>query len=425
MVKENPGEPEGEKRGSGNEIEFSRYIRQIILNEIGLNGQMKLKASSVLVVGCGGLGAPVLQYLVAAGIGSIGLSDSDAVEESNLNRQILFGEKDIGRKKTEIALNRLEDLNSSLNIRKHPEITDENITDICIEYDLILDCADSRSLRYLLSDFCAVNQRPFICGSSLRWDGSVYVLTDICFRCVYPVVSQRPLATCASAGLIGGMCGVVGSLMAIEAIKLILGISRSSSVLHISALDNEYIWVPLRKKHCNLCKSKSKGVGVGEGEGLKCKSENCMSSKHDNVIPHETILHDITLHDTTTHSNPAHKTTHNTHSNPAHSNPTHNTTHSNPRSIRWNEILGAEDKYLLVDIRSSTEHNMLIHPGALKCPLDVFLNNPKKAISVAEKTARGRKIALVCRNGSSSAKFAALFGALTVTGGMQEYTGLL
>lgn len=387
MPKESPEEAPQNKTETSPGSGASRYIRQIILNEIGVNGQLKLKTSSVLVVGCGGLGAPVLHYLAAAGVGCIGFSDSDAVEESNLNRQVLFGEKDIGIKKTEVALHRLKDLNSSLKLRTHPEITQENVTDICIEYDIVLDCADSRSLRYLLSNFCARNRRPFICGSSLRWEGSIYVLTDICFRCVHPVVSQRPLATCASAGLLGGVCGAIGSLMAVETIKWILGTSRSSSVLHISALDNEYIWVPLRKKPCEIC----------------------MSAKHNPAEKKETpTLKPAGSGETSSHS-PQKEKKHSEHPK------------AGTRSIRWHEILESSDQYLLVDIRTSTEHSMLIHPGALKCPLDILLNNPKKAISVAEKTAKGKKIALVCRNGSSSAKFAALFGALTVTGGMQEY----
>jgi len=221
--------------------ETSRYARHIMLPEIGMAGQEKLKAAKVLVIGAGGLGCPVLQYLTAVGIGTIGLVDSDYVEESNLQRQILFSPRDTGRLKAEVAREKLEEQNPLIKLVSYPvRLNAANALSILADYDLVLDGSDNFKTRYLVNDACVLLNKPLVFGSIYKFEGQVSVFNyqgGPTYRCLYPEESE--LASCAEVGVLGVLPGIVGCLMANEAIKVITGIGEvtAGELLILNALN--------------------------------------------------------------------------------------------------------------------------------------------------------------------------------------------
>ena len=208
--------------------ETLRYARHLVLDEVGDEGQRRLKAARVLVVGAGGLGAPVSLYLAAAGVGTVGLVDFDTVEASNLHRQVLFGESDLGRPKLEAAADRLRDLNPHIEIRLHPErLTSENALDIIRPYDIVVDGTDNFPTRYLVNDACVLLGKRNVYGSILKFDGQVSVFGGDdapCYRCLFRQPPPPGLVpNCAEGGVLGALPGIVGSMQALETIKLITG----------------------------------------------------------------------------------------------------------------------------------------------------------------------------------------------------------
>ncbi|TLU99436.1 HesA/MoeB/ThiF family protein [Dyadobacter luticola] len=222
--------------------ERKRYSRQILLPEMGLSGQEKLKAAKVLVVGAGGLGCPVLQYLAAAGVGAIGIVDDDLVDITNLHRQILYTSGDIGQNKALTAAEKLSALNPFVKITPYPvRLSEENAETILKNYDLIIDGSDNFITRYLVNDFCIKLGKPFVFGSILRFEGQVSVFNfqnGPTYRCLFPDFSEED--NCAEAGVIGILPGMIGTYMANEAIKVITGIGEplSGKLLVINALTN-------------------------------------------------------------------------------------------------------------------------------------------------------------------------------------------
>jgi molybdopterin/thiamine biosynthesis adenylyltransferase/rhodanese-related sulfurtransferase len=207
---------------------MDRYARQITLPEIGTAGQEKLRRASVLIVGAGGLGSPAALYLAAAGVGTLGLVDFDRVDVTNLHRQILYGTSSIGRPKLEAARERLEDLNPDVRIVTHDaRLTSENALDIIRDYDLVLDGTDNFATRYLVNDACVLLGKPNVYGSIFRFDGQVSVFSTSdgpCYRCLYPEPPPPgTVPSCAEGGVLGVLPGIVGSLQANEAMKLITG----------------------------------------------------------------------------------------------------------------------------------------------------------------------------------------------------------
>ena len=222
-------------------LERKRYSRQIILPEIGLEGQNNLKSSRILVVGAGGLGCPVLQYLTAAGVGTIGIVDDDRVELTNLHRQILYGTEDIGKSKAKTAGQKLSALNEHTVFEIFEKrLTSENAIEILKNYDLVIDGSDNFETRYVVNDACLALNLPFIMGSILRFEGQVSVFNyqngPTC-RCLFPDAEAGE--SCADAGVIGILPGVIGSLMANEAIKVICGIGEvlSGKLLILNTLN--------------------------------------------------------------------------------------------------------------------------------------------------------------------------------------------
>jgi len=208
--------------------EIMRYSRHLIMPEVGMQGQRRLKASSVLMIGTGGLGAPVGMYLAAAGVGRIGIVDFDVVEQSNLQRQIIHGTKDLGRRKIESARDRLRDINPHIEIETHESrLTSQNAIQLFRNYDIIVDGTDNFPTRYLVNDACVLTGKPNIYGSIFRFEGQASVFwaeRGACYRCLYPEPPPPGLVpSCAEGGVLGVLPGIVGAIQANETIKLILG----------------------------------------------------------------------------------------------------------------------------------------------------------------------------------------------------------
>ena len=211
------------------EQDLMRYARHLVLPGVGLEGQVKLMRSSVLIIGAGGLGSPAALYLAAAGVGRIGLVDFDDVEVTNLQRQILHGTSTVGLSKSQSAANRLHDLNPSVEVHSHDvRLTSENAMEILREYDVILDGSDNFPTRYLVNDACVFLGKPDVYGSVFRFEGQVSIFDakkGPCYRCLYPEPPPpHVVPDCAEGGVLGVLPGVIGTLQAVEALKLILGI---------------------------------------------------------------------------------------------------------------------------------------------------------------------------------------------------------
>lgn len=211
------------------EDDMNRFERQVILNGLGIEGQSKLRSSSVLVIGAGGLGSPILLYLAAAGVGKIGVVDGDRVALSNLNRQVLFGEKDLGKNKAEIAVRYFQEKYSDIQWEVFPEmIRNDNAEELISGYDLIIDGTDNFPTRYLVNDACVLLEKPLVFGAIYQHEGQVSVFNHGPSACTYrDLYPQMPAATeipnCAETGVLGVLPGIIGNLMALEAIKVIAG----------------------------------------------------------------------------------------------------------------------------------------------------------------------------------------------------------
>lgn len=255
-----------------------RYSRQIILKEIGIDGQKKLFNSKVLVIGAGGLGSPALYYLAASGVGHIGIADFDSVTLSNLQRQILHFTDDLGAKKVDSAYDKLKKLNPHVNIIKHSlRINLDNIEDIVSQYDVVIDAVDNFSARYLISDCCYFLKKPVIEGGVLGFEGILMTIIPDktpCYRCLYAEPPKDGvLPTCTDLGILGMVAGVIGSMQVLECIKLILGIGKtfSGKILSFDGLNNEIRTIDWEKRDkCPLCGTKPSIKELNEYE-IKCK----------------------------------------------------------------------------------------------------------------------------------------------------------
>jgi adenylyltransferase/sulfurtransferase len=242
--------------------EIARYSRHLIMPEITLAGQKRLKAASVLCIGTGGLGSPIGLYLAAAGIGRIGLVDGDVVDFSNLQRQILHGTKDVGRKKINSARERIRDVNPNVQVDLHDAyFTAENAMEIAKDYDVIIDGTDNYATRYCSNDVAVFLKKPNVYGSIFRFDGQVTVfapsLGGPCYRCMFPEPPPPgEVPTCAEGGVLGVLPGVIGVLQAIEAVKLICGIGQSllGRMIHFDALSMKFREFKVRRDpKCPVC----------------------------------------------------------------------------------------------------------------------------------------------------------------------------
>jgi adenylyltransferase/sulfurtransferase len=243
--------------------DLSRYARHLILPEVGMEGQQKLKAARVLCVGTGGLGSPLSLYLTAAGIGTLGLVDFDVVDSSNLQRQIIHSTKDIGRKKLDSASEKLSALNPSVKIVKHETmLTSANALEIIKDYDIVADGTDNFPTRYLVNDACVLLGKPNVYGSIFRFEGQASVFATEqgpCYRCLYPEPPPPGLVpSCAEGGVLGIMPGLIGVIQATEVIKLILGKGESliGRLLLVDAFTMRFRELKLHKNsQCPVCGS--------------------------------------------------------------------------------------------------------------------------------------------------------------------------
>jgi len=240
--------------------QIRRYSRHLLLPEVGAEGQQKLLDGKVLLVGAGGLGSPAAYYLAAAGVGTIGLIDHDVVEDSNLQRQILHNTERIGVPKVDSARKTLTELNPDVTVYTHDTVlSSDNALDIMADYDIVLNGCDNFPTRYLVNDACVMLRKPMVDGSVLKFEGmvSVFMPEKGCYRCMYPSPPPPELApSCAEAGVLGVVPGVIGVLQATETVKLLLGIGDSleSRLLTWDALEMEFItYKTSPKEDCPVC----------------------------------------------------------------------------------------------------------------------------------------------------------------------------
>lgn len=240
--------------------QVKRYSRHIIMNQVGSRGQRKLLDSKVLILGAGGLGSPSAVYLALAGVGTLGIVDFDVVELSNLQRQILHHTHDIGRPKVVSATESIKEYNPDTNVVLYDtRLTSENAMDIIAQYDVVINGADNFPARYLVNDACFLSGKPLVDGSILLFDGqaTVFIPGKGCYRCLFPTPPPPgEVPNCAEAGVLGALTGLVGSIQATEALKLILGIGEtlSSRLLLIDALSMDFREVRMKRNaQCPLC----------------------------------------------------------------------------------------------------------------------------------------------------------------------------
>lgn len=275
--------------------ELARYSRHILLDEIGVAGQQKLKNAKALVIGAGGLGSPVALYLAAAGVGTLGLADFDKVELHNLQRQILHGQSDLGRPKILSAQQTLQEINPHTHLRLHPEgVQPHNAVELFSQYDIVIDGTDNFATRYLNNDAAYFAAKPLVYGSIFKFEGQASFFHPAaggpCYRCLFP--EPPPPGTvpnCGEAGVIGALCGIVGSIQAMEAIKFITGTGEPllGRLLCVDTLSMRFRSLNLKRDpHCPLCSQHAKITAIDP----VTYADNCPTNSNNtstNTVHHE------------------------------------------------------------------------------------------------------------------------------------------
>ncbi|HEX5191029.1 MAG TPA: molybdopterin-synthase adenylyltransferase MoeB, partial [Streptosporangiaceae bacterium] len=241
--------------------EVKRYSRHLIIPDVGMTGQKRLKNAKVLCVGAGGLGSPALLYLAAAGVGTLGVIDFDVVDESNLQRQIIHGQSDIGRPKALSARDSIKEINPYVDVIVHEEaLSNDNVMQIFSGYDLIVDGTDNFATRYMVNDACVLLGKPYVWGSIYRFDGQASVFWaeyGPCYRCLYPEPPPPGMVpSCAEGGVLGVLCASIGSIQVNEAIKLLIGIGEPvvGRLMIYDALEMNYRSLNIKKDpDCPIC----------------------------------------------------------------------------------------------------------------------------------------------------------------------------
>jgi adenylyltransferase/sulfurtransferase len=278
--------------------EILRYSRHLIMPEVGMDGQLKLKQAQVLLIGAGGLGAPLGLYLAAAGVGRLGIVDFDVVDFTNLQRQITFSTKDVGRKKAEAARDRLSAMNPDIQIDTFDtRLTSENALELFKDFDIIVDGTDNFPTRYLVNDACILLGKPNVYGSIFRFEGQVTVFgapAGPCYRCLYPEPPPPGLVpSCAEGGVLGVLPGIVGSLQAMETIKLILGVGESLAgrLLLFDALAMRFRELKVRQNPaCPICgenRTINKLIDYEEFCGIRCEEAPAVTTGIPEITPRE------------------------------------------------------------------------------------------------------------------------------------------
>ncbi|WFE25186.1 adenylyltransferase/sulfurtransferase MoeZ [Solwaraspora sp. WMMD791] len=336
--------------------EIRRYSRHLIIPDVGVDGQKRLKNAKVLCVGAGGLGSPALMYLAAAGVGTLGIIDFDIVDESNLQRQVIHGQSDIGRPKAESAAASVREINPYVDVRIHNVTLDnDNVFDIFGQYDLILDGTDNFATRYLVNDACVLLGKPYVWGSIYRFDGQVSVFWDQHgpnYRDLYPEPPPPGMVpSCAEGGVLGVLCASIGSVMVTEAIKLITGIGEPllGRLMVYDALEMSYRVIKIRKD--------PNGEPI---TGLIDYDDFCgaVSAEAEEAAVDSTIT---------------------------------------PRELKeWQD---AGKDFFLVDVREPAEYEIVRIPGSTLIPKGEFITGEALA-----KLPQGRQIVLHCKSGVRSAE---------------------
>lgn len=242
--------------------QLERYSRHILLQEVGLEGQKKLQEGKVLIIGAGGLGSSVTLYLAAAGVGTIGIADEDEVDLSNLQRQIIHSTKDVGKTKSISAKETIEEMNPDVTVHTYPFIVNaENIMDIIKQYDFVIDATDNFSSKFLINDACVMAKKPFSHAGILRFKGQVMTYVPEkgpCYRCIFKnPPPKEAIPSSSQVGILGAMCGVIGSIQAMEAMKYLIGIGDLlvGKLLTYDALKMEFRMIKFSKKdeNCGIC----------------------------------------------------------------------------------------------------------------------------------------------------------------------------
>jgi len=283
--------------------EIKRYSRHLIMPEVGMAGQRRLKAASVLLIGAGGLGSPLAMYLAAAGVGRIGLVDYDVVDSSNLQRQVIHGTKDIGRPKLESAKARMLDINPHIQVDTYPEpLTSHNALELFAPYDVIIDGTDNFPTRYLVNDACVILGKPNVYGSIFRFEGQLTVFDarqedSPCYRCLFPEPPPPGLVpSCAEGGVLGVLPGTIGALQATEAIKLILGVGEPlvGRLVLYDALSMTFRTVRLRKNpKCPVCGEHPTVTELIDYEqfcGMPAHDGSEFASENEGLVPAVTVF---------------------------------------------------------------------------------------------------------------------------------------
>ena len=276
--------------------EIARYSRHLIMPEVALDGQKKLKMAKVLTVGTGGLGSPLALYLAAAGVGTIGIVDFDVVDESNLQRQIIHGTSDVGRPKVQSAHDKIKDINPNVEVRVHEEaLTSENALEIFRDYDVIVDGTDNFPTRYLVNDACVLLGKPNVYGSIFRFEGQASVFwaeEGPCYRCLYPEPPPPGLVpSCAEGGVLGILPGAIGIVQATEAVKLILGIGEPliGRLMLYDALGMSFREMKLRKDpNCPICGENPTVTELIDYEEF-CGIPQANAAAQENGVPEITV----------------------------------------------------------------------------------------------------------------------------------------
>jgi sulfur-carrier protein adenylyltransferase/sulfurtransferase len=342
--------------------EVKRYSRHLIIPEIGMTGQKRLKNARVLVVGAGGLGSPALLYLAAAGVGTLGVIDFDVVDESNLQRQIIHGQSDIGRLKAESARDSVAEINPFVNVQVHTEaLTNDNVLEIFSEYDLIVDGTDNFATRYMVNDACVLLGKPYVWGSIYRFDGQASVFWaehGPCYRCLYPDPPPPGMVpSCAEGGVLGVLCASIGSIQVTEAIKLLTGTgdSLAGRLMIYDALEMSYRTVRVRKDpECAICGKHPTITGLIDYDAFcGAVSEDAAAAASGATIT----------------------------------------------ATELKEMLDRKDDIFLIDVREPNEYEIVSIPGATLIPKDQFLTG-----AALEKLPQDKRIVLHCKSGARSAE---------------------
>ena len=346
--------------------EVRRYSRHLIIPDVGMTGQKRLKNAKVLCVGAGGLGSPALLYLAAAGVGTLGIVDFDVVDESNLQRQVIHGQSDIGRSKAESARDSIREINPYVNVIVHAERLDsDNAMQIFADYDLIVDGTDNFATRYLVNDACVLLGKPYVWGSIYRFDGQASVFWaeyGPCYRCLYPEPPPPGMVpSCAEGGVLGVLCASIGSIQVNEAIKLITGIGEplAGRLMIYDALEMTYRSVKVRKDpECPVC---GKNPTVTE---LIDYEEFCgaVSEEAQEAAAGSTIT---------------------------------------ARQLK--DMQDAGENIFLVDVREPNEYEIVSIPGSVLIPKGEFLSG-----AALERLPQDKRVVLHCKSGARSAECLAI-----------------